>query len=147
MALSYRKGMIMLPKKQATVNVSQVDLLAAMEREPKLTNFGLGIFDDPRLTEAGRAAEFEKNRRALAENFDEFTTCVRWLTGRVRHVCSDSYALKHAVEHDLPGVYVSNGSFIAAVIHMGIPYVKYRDYPNIHIQWRKWARMQRERQL
>jgi hypothetical protein len=43
-----------------------------------------------------------------------------------------SYHLKHLVEK-WSNEYIPNGALIAAVIHLGIPYEKHSDYPNIDV--------------
>jgi hypothetical protein len=117
-----------------------------MEKEPELTDFGLGIHEERRTPEE-REAKFAEDRQALANNLEQFKVCVEWLHGRMHHERTGSYALKHAVENDLPETYVSNGAFIAALIFWGIPYTKEPDWPNVFVQWRKWRRMCRERGL
>lgn len=107
--------------------VDREKIQAAMDQEPTLTYFGLGIYP-------GSDVETEKLR--LLNAVEEVSRCVDWLSNapyiktiNTRHT---SYGLKHVMEHACGG-YVSNGVFIAAVIILGIPYRKYNLSANISI--------------
>jgi|GEM_PF-3339486 len=43
-----------------------------------------------------------------------------------------SYGIKHIIERET-GTYVANGCLIAAVIHLGIPYIRIVYSPNIYV--------------
>lgn len=72
----------------------------------------------------------------------EFRFCVDWLS-RCQTIktpnpkIGGSYTLKHCVEtwteQNKMRTYIGNGAFIAAVIHLAIPYKKYWASPNIHV--------------
>ena len=90
-----------------------------LEKEPTLTPNGI------EATQTG-------------DSFDEdyikqIETCIEWLKtkavdDKINRVFT-SYGIKHIIERELK-TYVCNGSFIAAVIHLGIPY-KRINAPNI----------------
>lgn len=110
-------------------NPSQADLLKAMDQEPILTDFGLGIFP-------GRQV-FEEERTRLAGQLRMFQLCCQWLSlctiQRSINRRHTSYGLKHCVERYF-GTYITNGAFIAAVIYLGIPYKpSYLGSPNISL--------------
>lgn len=92
----------------------------AISLEPRITAFGLGIYGrctrDP-------AEEFTRSRNRLLsrEGLLEIALCAQWL--RDGHATGErgSYGLKHEVENHY-GVYVTNGSLIAAALGMGLEY-------------------------
>jgi hypothetical protein len=96
-----------------------IDIKSILEKEPTLTPNGL----EATLT---------------GDSFDEdyikqIDTCVGWLKTKkidtkINRI-STSYGIKHIIERELH-TYVCNGSFIAAVIHLGIPYERI-NAPNI----------------
>ncbi len=99
----------------------------AIELEPRLTAFGLGIYARHR---GDVEVEFIRARDRLLsrEGLLVIALCAQWL--RDRHASGErgSYGLKHEVENHY-GVYVTNGSLIAAALGMGL---KYRvDGPNV----------------
>jgi hypothetical protein len=116
---------------------TQEDLLRAIEKEPYLTNFGIGIFEQHRKSKEEREVEFEKERENLRQNLREFQLCCEWLSTQqpiktIDRKSRSSYGLKHVVEDYYDHKeYVSNGAFIAAVIHMGIPYKINPESPNV----------------
>jgi hypothetical protein len=114
-------------------------LRKALELEPRLTHFGLGIFDESkkRLEAARRGKstqdlddEFVRERQGLHEHLDEIAACADWIKRQIRiktfNTHSTSYGYKHMVERWFRGkvgpyVYVANGSFIAAALGLGYP--------------------------
>jgi hypothetical protein len=63
--------------------------------------------------------------------------CLNWLgtktiTNKINRKIGNSYHLKHDVEA-WAKEYISNSSFIAAVLIAGVPYRKYPGYPNIEV--------------
>lgn len=116
---------------------TQTDLLNAMEKEPSLTDFGMNIHHQyNKLSVDERKEQFNNERQALANNLKQFQLCCQWLEmcEPVKTINRDisSYGLKHKVEKHF-GEYVTNGAFIAAVIHLGIPYKTWPNFPNVHI--------------
>jgi len=117
---------------------TQEDLLNAIEKEPLLTNFGIGIFQSgEKMTIEERQEEFQKERELLKDNLEQFQICCNWLTlcqkrKTVNLNIDSSYGLKHRVENHFKS-YVSNGSFIAAIIYLEIPYKIYPSRPNINV--------------
>lgn len=101
---------------------------AVLDREPTLTRFGFGIFDDPRKSREQRRREFEESRAELLTPHatDEFIQAREFLShfSRRRTINEkvSSYGLKHQAERfckDRGDGYVSNGALITAAIHLG----------------------------
>jgi hypothetical protein len=116
---------------------TQDDLLRAMEKEPRVTDFGIGIHMPHRKTREEYAAEFEEEREKLKGKLEQFQLCCEWLSQcqpikTINKKIGGSYSLKHRVERYF-NRYVTNGAFIAAVVHLGIPYKTYSDSPNISV--------------
>lgn len=98
-----------------------MDLQKILQQEPTLTPNGIeksitgDIFD--------------------ADYINQIDTCINWLkskkTQKTINRKTGSYGIKHIIERELD-TYVSNGSFIAAVIQLGIPY-ELAITPNIHV--------------
>lgn len=87
-------------------------VLRAIERQPDLTYFGVGTYD-------GR--DFDHLRSVLLSHVGllEVLICAQWLRDATGE--RNSYGLKHDVENEF-GVYIANGSLIAAALGMGIEY-------------------------
>ncbi len=108
---------------------------AALERESRLTYFGIGVFQEHQkrrqawLNGQGPDAieqELQASRQELARALPEVAASVDWIKQQRligsfnrRH---SSYGYKHSVERWLrgrgSGVYVANGAFIAAALGM-----------------------------
>lgn len=96
-----------------------IDLTQTLKQEPSLTPNGI-----------------EKSFTGDVFNEDymnQIDTCIAWLRtkkidNKINQV-STSYGIKHIIERELH-TYVCNGSFIAAVIYLGIPYERI-NHPNI----------------
>jgi hypothetical protein len=101
-----------------------------LHAHPRLTAYGMGIFDRPAAPQQ-RRAEFDRERQHLR---DEFVTVARvyfWLSaevGMIKTPTQGSYRLKHVAEEAI-GVYVANGEFIAAALTAGYP-MRELDGPN-----------------
>ena len=109
------------------MNLTKKDLMKAMEKEPGLTDQGIAW--------KAPGEDFERSRAGLAGNLKDFKFCCNWLSQckqikTINRQVGSSYALKHLAEA-WSGRHLSNGSFIAAVIHLGIPYQTFSDTPNI----------------
>ena len=91
----------------------------AIALESHLTAFGLGVFGHPR----DAIERFIQARERLLSNEGllEVALCAQWL--REGHATGErnSYGLKHEVENHY-GVYIANGSLIAAALGMGLRY-------------------------
>lgn len=116
---------------------TQEDLLNAMAKEPALTYFGLGVYDQHKKSKDEYEREFIQKREQLEGSLHQFQLCCEWLSlcqprQTINTKIGSSYRLKHVVEAYY-GEYIANGVFIAAVIHMGIPYKSHGDSPNIHV--------------
>lgn len=108
---------------------AQTLLEHALAIEPRLTHFGIGLFDERRRRQAGAQLddEFTKQRAQLATRLDEIAASADWIK-RQRPIASfnrshNSYGYKHRVERWFrergEPTYVSNGSFIAAALGLG----------------------------
>ncbi|MDR3596516.1 hypothetical protein [Clostridium sp.] len=100
-----------------------INIDALLKIEPTLTPFGI---EGPKTLHTDD--KFEKDYLRQIE------TCIDWLKEKTVdseiNQISTSYGIKHIVERELH-TYVSNGSFIAAVIYLDIPYERITDSPNI----------------
>jgi len=80
--------------------------------------------------------EINREKDFLKECFEEFQFSCDFLSKCKKRKTPNekmgSYKLKHFVEK-WADMYISNGAFIAAVIHCQIPYKKYNDSPNISV--------------
>jgi hypothetical protein len=119
------------------------DFLNALAKEPYLIDFGIWCSShrDRKRTAKENKETFEGQRSSFSNGgFREFGVCCEWLKGCVRrktvNASISSYTLKHMVEawakkSGRDDYYVSNGSFIAAAIHMGFAYKEDFDSPNV----------------
>ena len=108
------------------------ELKAAMEKEPLLTNWGIGPYALNLPKEKDKRGQILKNDRALlADNVYEFRLACLWLKAQKKNKLINkrmtSYGLKEYVEkwarnNGFERHYVSNGAFIAAAIHLGFKY-------------------------
>ena len=108
---------------------TQNDLEKVLEKEPKLGKNGL---------KTTPIYEFEfGDDKFIERDFEEIEYAIKWLKNRTQSKTFNkkftSYGLKHFVEREYL-TYISNGSFIAAVIHLGLSYKKIEDSPNIYIK-------------
>jgi hypothetical protein len=116
---------------------SEQDLLKAMDQEPSLTDYGLETPGTRRLsTKEERIELFKRDRERLKSRLEEFQACCYWLTlcqqRRTINPRWTSYGLKHEAERYLD-TYISNGVFIASVIHLGILYKAFPGNPNVQV--------------
>jgi len=67
-------------------------------------------------------------------DFDEFKICCDWLAKfkKVKTPQYSSYYLKHVVEK-LADRYISNGTLIAAALHLGLPIKFFHDSLNVNV--------------
>ena len=93
---------------------------------------------EPKLTGFGMYSEEKYENDPIPEG--EFILCMEWLKEQTISKTINrelsSYGMKHCVEEwhrktKASYKYISNGSVIAAIIALGIPYQKYSDEPNI----------------
>jgi hypothetical protein len=109
------------------------DFLEALGREPGLCSWGIG---DPIMCKQNNI-DFERSRESLKTELEMFQGCCAWLAlcskgETINPKAGNSYGLKHRVENWF-GQYVTNGAFIAALIHMGFKYERRDDSPNVHV--------------
>lgn len=119
------------------------DLIKAFEAEPTLTDGGIDLLSSDyqkRLPQAERTKKLKAVRDDIkdsAQFLRMFQVCCAWLSlcetrKAINPKIGTSYSLKHRVERYF-GEYVTNGAFIAAVIHMEIPYRTFPDFPNVQV--------------
>jgi hypothetical protein len=110
----------------------------AIVQEPSLSDSGVNsivrIIHSRKVDSQAAKVQLEIERKCFLSNFKEFKICCNWLSKfqQVKTPQLSSYYLKHVVEK-LAGEYVSNGSLIAAAIHLKIPMKLYPDSPNVNI--------------
>lgn len=117
---------------------SKADLIRIVDGNPDLSAWGFGGPQSWTARRNGRTLQhFESDRAALKEDARMFQLCCQWLClfqrrKTVNLTLGTSYGLKHCVEA-WSGEYVTNGAFIAAVLRLGIKYLRYADSPNIKL--------------
>ncbi|HUX60568.1 MAG TPA: hypothetical protein VMV32_04600, partial [Ignavibacteriaceae bacterium] len=71
-----------------------------------------------------------------ADELVQIQLCIDWLkTKKIQKTINrraSSYGIKHIIEREL-GTYIASGCFIAAVIHLGIPYKRMGDSFHISV--------------
>lgn len=109
-----------------------------LDQHPLLNHSGLGVHDTwiPPHRHKERQRFVVRERASLLADSDAFAACLtflRQITPRKtinRHMTS--YGLKHVAE-DWLGLYIANGTFIAAAIDAGFRYVRCSpDSPNAY---------------
>lgn len=103
-------------------------------KEPFLCAWGIA---PPYICMRMEDFNFDASRQDLSNRLNEFKICCEWLRNQkqrktINHAIGTSYSLKHVVER-WAGEYVSNGSFIAALIHLGINYEVENGGPNVWV--------------
>lgn len=101
--------------------MTREDIQAVIDRLPELGIFGLKPDD-----EEGRAELLDR-----AEDCKKICQCLTQIE-RTKNPNPDagSHFLKHVVEQEIG--YIENGAFIAAAIHSGFEYRRYKDSPNVY---------------
>ena len=103
-----------------------INIQKILQKEPTLTPFGI----------EGPGTFKSDNPLFQGDDFRQIQTCIDWLKNKtIKKTLNkniSSYGIKHILERELD-TYVSNGCFIAAVIHLGIPYYRIPESPNIFI--------------
>lgn len=126
--------------KKALSMATREDFLAIIEKHPYLSNWGLG--DECAYKRS--KVELQESRESLKREFEGFIDAYNWLKER-EYLKSpgrySSYGWKHAMEHET-GTYVTNGAFIAAALHLGIPYKQVKCSPNPALGIRKTSKDQ-----
>ncbi|MFZ5896875.1 MAG: hypothetical protein ACOY0T_37810 [Myxococcota bacterium] len=123
-------------------------LSVALKKVPRLTHFGIGVFDErAKIRKGGQGSiqqEFERERALLGERLDEIAMCADWVKRQRRigryNMKNTSYGYKHVVERWVdrrggPHMYVSNGSFIAAAAGLGFEPKEVPGSPNVYFQF------------
>lgn len=137
------------PLIQTTKAEAAVLLEKALGKEPRLTHFGIGVYDELRRRRDARRnvgddveidRELERGRAALWSHLDEIAASADWIRLQRRIATHNnrqtSYGYKHAVERWFRArdsyQYVANGSFIAAALGLGFqPKPASFDSPNV----------------
>jgi hypothetical protein len=121
---------------ERAANACESDLVHLVDKTSLLSAWGLASPYACRRNEV-TPERHERDREDLRAEVRGFQLCCQWLAlyrrrKTVNLSLGTSYGLKHAVEI-WSGEYVTNGAFIAAVIHMGISYLSRPDSPNIKL--------------
>lgn len=125
--------MNILPTTKPTIN-TPLSLHDVMERAPTLTEYGLDLhWEFRRKPREEWQAAFDRQRQHLAESGAAFDLCRDWISRNFemqKTICyaATSYRLKHIAEREIG--YISNGTFIAAMIACGYNWVP--DGPNAY---------------
>lgn len=129
---------------QAKFSEQRAHIQAVLDREPDLSANGYRIFD-PRLSFAEDNARFKESRSSMvdAHQVGQFMRAVAFLEtkqkSRTVPRSMTSYSYKHQAERfhrDVDpdsDVYVANGLFIAAALHLGFTIRRQRNSPNVFI--------------
>ncbi|MEQ1312393.1 hypothetical protein [Acinetobacter sp. XH1639] len=142
-------AMAQLQKKSDSLNhlITLADIERILEQEPLLDYNGFGYSDSyhesfyKRYTFQDSKAEylqnFKKNRQSLKKALDECQRCCMYLQHlkkiKATRYNLSSYTFKHSVEYyhrqlnHFDNVYVSNGAFICAALHMGFKVIRKND--------------------
>jgi len=117
--------------------MTRADIEKVLEKEPLLTANGVGGSAFSRhKTRDERLKEFQEDQDWLLRSEVMCSLCCEWLADKVKiktiNTRHTSYRYKHMVEH-ASNRYITNGAFIAAAIHLGFNYKKYRNSPNVTI--------------
>lgn len=102
-----------------------------MREHPRLSSFGIGVFQPWLKTAGQRRAELAVGRDELAASVVKVMETAVWLRDSItpiRTPTAGSYGVKHAMEQ-ATGRYVTNGVFIAAALIGG--YTFRYDQPNV----------------
>lgn len=119
------------PTKNATKALSMVtreDFQAIIEKYPHLSDWGLADKCAYKRNKVG----LEESRESLKREFEGFLEACKWLKERkyLKYPGKySSYGWKHVMERET-GIYVTNGAFIAAALHLEIPYKQVECSPN-----------------
>ncbi|MFI8952638.1 hypothetical protein ACIGO6_39990 [Streptomyces sp. NPDC053750] len=106
-------------------------LAEVMEEHERLGNFGIGVFNSPRLAAEQRRAQLAIEREHLRRNEELVAKTALWLRDNItpiRTPTADSYGVKHLIER-ATGTYLPNGVLIASAFIVGYPF-RY-DQPNV----------------
>lgn len=113
-------------------------IAAVLKTLPDLTPNGLGLYEEftTYVPPEERAVRIHAEQERLLADVAGFEAACSWLKSRAkiksinRKHCS--YGLKHYMERDKFG-YVSQGTFIAAAVHMGFNYACDKKHHSIYI--------------
>lgn len=110
--------------------ISKKHIQKVLDEDADLSYFGIGIFDNGRgLSFIDRQKKLSKLREELLNSHEEFTAACEWF--KTQKIIKNfnrkrtSYGIKHDAERAM-NRYISNGTLIAAAVHMGFKYQKIR---------------------
>jgi uncharacterized protein (TIGR02996 family) len=114
--------------------VTQSDIQGVLDKEHRLTDFGIGTYHHGGETRQQRSERFNRDRACLLKLSPILSLICVWCSVAPKRKTVDardsSYKYKHEVERDF-GRYVTNGQFITAAIFCGIPYHVRPGDPNV----------------
>ncbi|MGC4917172.1 hypothetical protein [Streptomyces albogriseolus] len=106
-------------------------LAGVMDEHEMLGNFGIGVFNSPRLAIKQRRSELAVERENLRRHEGLVAETALWLRDNITPIKTPtigSYGLKHLIER-ATDVYLPNGVLIASAFIVGYPF-RY-DQPNV----------------
>lgn len=112
----------------------ETQLERVMSEIPRLTDFGIGLYEERHIPIEERPALLAAEREALRKNAPAVAATVEWLrknVAPVRKRTHSSYGVKHVAEKDIG--YITNGVLIAAAIIAGYPYKIVPGSPNVSL--------------
>ena len=112
----------------------ETQLESVMSRIPRLSDFGIGLYEERHIPKEERPALLAAEREALRKSAPAVAATVEWLrknVAPVRKTTHSSYAVKHVVEKDIG--YITNGVLIAAAVIAGYPYKVVPGSPNVSL--------------
>lgn len=98
-------------------------LAEVMEEHERLGNFGIRVFNSPRLAAERQRAKLAVEREPLRSNEDQVVETALWLRNNITPIktpTASGYGVKHLIER-ATGAYLSNGVLIAPRSSTGAP--------------------------
>lgn len=115
--------------KQASIErmakMTRNDIAAVIKKVPKLTSFGIGLYQNGRgLNGEQKVAKLKEGQNELLGMARECTAICNWLSGKAKiktiNKRHSSYGLKHMAEKEIG--YITNGAFICAALFCGFKF-------------------------
>lgn len=123
----------------------RLTLAKVMMENVRLTDFGMGVYDEYRLSPEARIKAFMTDRKDLAQSYEDVAWTISWIKNKnIKEIKSfnkkkSSYRLKHLAEPESPKVYITNGVFIAAALLAGFKIDDSEPNPHFNMSERSLA--------
>lgn len=111
------------PRHGRPIAAALLTLDEVMAQEPRLSDFGFGVFDERKLTVEQRREQLQHEREDLRRREELVGRVGAWLLANIAPIktpTTGSYGMKHVVEEAI-GEYITNGELIAAALMAGYP--------------------------